>query len=336
VDIIEKIDVIDVDVNKYLSLNMQPNIKIMEYQIEMINNNQGNGIMYIDKRQLNEDIKLLYDVTNYISLKEYISDVNVDGSNLLSIFNNLINIILSLPSYLLNIDNILLDENYILIDKVKKTVGVIYVPCENKIQNTEMELKQIIKQLIIECMNSKSNMNCFIDEILPIINSKDYSLNELNKSLSSSKTKNVTKKIQVKQKPEPEIVESPKQEPKKNEGFFSSLFRHKGNKKIEKTKEVEYYIYFNINDTEEKIKIDKDEFVLGRLKSSVDYCIQNNVVGKVHAKIVKKKDGMYIIDLTSKNGTYINGVKLKSDSEHILKDGDEIKLGNVKGQFRIL
>jgi len=91
VDIIEKIDVIDVDVNKYLSLNMQPNIKIMEYQIEMINNNQGNGIMYIDKRQLNEDIKLLYDVTNYISLKEYISDVNVDGSNLLSIFNNLIN-----------------------------------------------------------------------------------------------------------------------------------------------------------------------------------------------------------------------------------------------------
>lgn len=334
-DLIDTIDYINLDEKKYISINMNKDIKIMEYQIEMVNNNQGNGILYIDKRQLNEDIKFLYDITNYISLKEYIADSSVDGNSLFSIFNNLINIILSLPSYLLNIDNILLDEEHILVDKVKKTVGIIYVPCENKLQNTEAEFKQIIKQVIIDCMSSKDNMDYFINEILPIINNKDYSLNELNKTLSNTKAKTVTKKIKIEAEVKPEPVQV-KEEPKKNSGFFSSLFKHKGVSKAAEKKEKEYYISFNINDVEEKVKINKDEFVLGRLKSSVDFCIQSNVVGKVHAKLVKKKDTMYIIDLSSKNGTYINGMKLNSDTEQVLKDGDEIKLGNVKGQFKIL
>lgn len=335
-DSIDNIDYINLDEKKYISINMNKDIKIMEYQIEMVNNNQGNGILYIDKRQLNEDIKFLYDITNYVSLKEYIKDASVDGNSLFSIFNNLINIILSLPSYLLNIDNILLDEEHILVDKVKKTVGIIYVPCEYKLQNTEMEFKQIIKQVIIDCMSSKNNMDFFINEILPIINNKDYSLNELNKTLSNTKAKTLTKKIKVEAEVKSEPVEAPKEPPKKNSGFFSSLFKHKGSSKDDEKKEKEYYIYFNINDVEERIKINKDEFVLGRLKSSVDYCIQSNVVGKVHAKLVKKKDNIYIIDLSSKNGTYINGIRLNSDTEQVLKDGDEIKLGNVKGQFKIL
>ena len=81
-DLIDTIDYINLDEKKYISINMNKDIKIMEYQIEMVNNNQGNGILYIDKRQLNEDIKCLYDITNYISLKENIADSNVDGNSL--------------------------------------------------------------------------------------------------------------------------------------------------------------------------------------------------------------------------------------------------------------
>ena len=334
-DFIEKIDYVNLETKRYISINMQDNIKIMDYQIEMVNNNQGNGILYIDKRQLNEDIKFLYDVTSYISFKEYIRDSKVDGNNLLSIFNNLINVILSLPSFLLNIDNIILDENYLLVDKVKKTVGVIYVPSENKIQNTEVEFKQLIKQVIIDCMDHKKNMDYFINEILPIINSNHYSLNEINKSLSSTKAKTVTRKIESEEiKPEPVVEKAI--EPKKHEGFFSSFFKHKSSTKDLKNKQKEYFLHFNINGEDKSVKIDKEEFVLGRLKSSVDFCLTSNVVGKVHAKIVKKNDNLYIIDLTSKNGTYVNGIKIKSDKAHILNDGDEIKLGNVKGQFKVI
>lgn len=333
-DCIEKICYMDIEDKKYLSIHMMKDIRILDYAIEMVNNNMGNGILYIDKRQLNDDISFLYDVTNYIPFKEYINDPKVDGNSLLSLFNNLVNIILSLPDFLINIDNVVFNENYLMVDKIKKTVGIIYVPSDKKIQNTENEFKQFIKKVIVDYMSNKDNMEYFINDILPIVNSHDYSLNSIAKALSSSKAKNLTNKLEEEDLEKEEVIVDA-DESKKHEGFFSSLFKHKGNKK-KKDKPNEYSIVFNINGKEEEAKIDKDEFILGRLKGSVDFVLASNVIGKVHAKIIKKKDEIYITDLTSKNGTYVNGKKLIGNETSLIKEGDEIKLGNVKGNIKVI
>ncbi|MGI6668122.1 MAG: hypothetical protein ACOX4M_01330 [Acetivibrionales bacterium] len=39
---------------------------------------------------------------------------------------------------------------------------------------------------------------------------------------------------------------------------------------------------------DEDIIIDKDEFIIGRLAGHVDYVINNNAVGKLHAELIYK------------------------------------------------
>lgn len=84
----------------------------------------------------------------------------------------------------------------------------------------------------------------------------------------------------------------------------------------------------------ERIIINKDKFVIGRLGSMVDYIIQGSTIGKLHAEITAAK-GIYCIrDLNSKNGTYINDVRIPSNKEFELKDRDRIRLSNLEYVFR--
>jgi hypothetical protein len=83
----------------------------------------------------------------------------------------------------------------------------------------------------------------------------------------------------------------------------------------------------------ERIYITKDSVLLGRLSDSVDYAINNRAVGKIHAEIVRKDDGYYIIDLNSVNGTYVNNERITCSTEVKLKNGDIVTLANESYTF---
>lgn len=85
----------------------------------------------------------------------------------------------------------------------------------------------------------------------------------------------------------------------------------------------------------ERIYFTKDSMLLGRLPDSVDYTIQNMAVGKIHAEIIKKEDGYYIMDLNSVNGTFVNGERITCSTEVKLKNGDIVTLANESYTFVI-
>jgi acyl-CoA synthetase (AMP-forming)/AMP-acid ligase II len=85
----------------------------------------------------------------------------------------------------------------------------------------------------------------------------------------------------------------------------------------------------------ERIIIDKSSILVGRLAGSVDYVIDNNAVGKMHAEILKKDELFYIIDLNSVNGTFVNGERIVCNTETIIKNGDKITLANEVYKFTI-
>lgn len=79
---------------------------------------------------------------------------------------------------------------------------------------------------------------------------------------------------------------------------------------------------------DEDIIIDKDEFIIGRLAGHVDYVINNNAVGKLHAELIYKNGTCYVRDLNSMNGTYINDIRIESNKEYELKENDKLQLAN--------
>ncbi|RRJ24744.1 FHA domain-containing protein [Lachnoanaerobaculum gingivalis] len=89
--------------------------------------------------------------------------------------------------------------------------------------------------------------------------------------------------------------------------------------------------------TGEKIFIDKSSFRIGREKSYVDFCINDNSsVGRNHAEIVRKDGSFFIRDLKSLNFTMVNGEKVSSSVEVELWDNDIISLSNEEFEFHMV
>lgn len=69
--------------------------------------------------------------------------------------------------------------------------------------------------------------------------------------------------------------------------------------------------------------IDQDEIIIGRDADS-DIQIDNIAVSREHARITKALDDYFVEDMSSKNGTFVNGQKVR---KKLLDTGDEITIG---------
>ncbi len=86
--------------------------------------------------------------------------------------------------------------------------------------------------------------------------------------------------------------------------------------------------------TKETIIINKPVFRIGKEKSYVDYFVSNNnAVSRNHADIVTRGRKCFVVDLNSKNKTYINCQVLPVRCEIEIHDGDRLKLGNEEFIF---
>ena len=78
-----------------------------------------------------------------------------------------------------------------------------------------------------------------------------------------------------------------------------------------------------------KYSVDKDNIFIGRNLDWADIKILHFLVSRKHAEIIKKDSNLYIKDLNSKNGTYINGKRIASNEEVEVRKGSIIAFGDV-------
>jgi hypothetical protein len=76
----------------------------------------------------------------------------------------------------------------------------------------------------------------------------------------------------------------------------------------------------------ESFTVDRDRMSIGRTPDAAVF-LDDVTVSRNHALIVRRDDGLYIDDLGSLNGTYVNRRRIES---HKLEDGDEIQVGKYK------
>ncbi|MEE0929374.1 MAG: FHA domain-containing protein, partial [Acutalibacteraceae bacterium] len=81
--------------------------------------------------------------------------------------------------------------------------------------------------------------------------------------------------------------------------------------------------------------INKPVFRIGKERSFVDYFVNNVAVSRSHADIVTRGNSCFVVDLNSKNRTFINNRVIPSNFETEIFDGDTLKLGNEEFIFRI-
>ena len=74
----------------------------------------------------------------------------------------------------------------------------------------------------------------------------------------------------------------------------------------------------------------KSAMILGRNSEYADYVIQNPTIGRIHLLILRIEGKAYVIDMKSKNGTFLNGKQMDSMMYYEIKKGDILKLGKEK------
>jgi len=86
----------------------------------------------------------------------------------------------------------------------------------------------------------------------------------------------------------------------------------------------------------------KNEFILGRLTEDspilpdidlTPYRASASGVSRLHAVIKRRENKVMVMDLSSSNGTYINGRRIPPDVEETLRHGDIVALGALQIQI---
>ena len=87
---------------------------------------------------------------------------------------------------------------------------------------------------------------------------------------------------------------------------------------------------------------ERNEFTLGRISEGqpimpdVDlspYQAYTRGVSRLHAVLKREASHVFLMDLGSSNGTYVNGKRLTPNVDHALSNGDVVALGKLKIQI---
>jgi hypothetical protein len=104
----------------------------------------------------------------------------------------------------------------------------------------------------------------------------------------------------------------------------------------------DYWLTLHLLDSGEVLPLsDRNEFTIGRVTDGqpvmpdidlAPYQAYSRGVSRLHAVITRGVDDVYIMDLDSANGTYVNGRRLEPHEESVLSNGDVVALGGLKLQ----
>ncbi len=73
---------------------------------------------------------------------------------------------------------------------------------------------------------------------------------------------------------------------------------------------------------------------VGKLPEFSDCVLDDPSVSRLHARLMKDRDGIRITDLNSLNGTFLNGRRLDPNESQIIRPGDEIRFGTLEFRYR--
>jgi hypothetical protein len=426
----------------YMVFKMLEEDVIFEYQIRMIQENPTAQLLPLHKKQTDNDIYLFFDITSKTTLNQLLKRMKIKKYELLSILKSLTRSIGLGKQYLLQDGSFILHGDYIYIDPASLELSIAYLPIKS-----EVDINQEVKALIMDLLIYKASFEThsegdFVYELLSLIKSESFSLNQLDKIISNIAMQKEQKNI-LDFSPQCDLVEKgklPKEadimpKPKLSylilvlsQLFFAAIAvllaryfyfltekpdssaliglaiilmaldiliirwawvknklasteerpyektkklnqvltprKRRGSSKMNKaggaqnTAFEEYavaqshmdpkdfetrvileeapmlaYLIGCGDNAQEKIFIDKSNFVIGRIKSQSDYISLNSAVGKLHAEIINKDGIYYMKDLNSRNGTFINGERIVSNVEHPIQNNDRIAFANSEYKF---
>ena len=157
--------------------------QLLEFQIEMISQNEIAGIVKLEVKQLDSNVKLCYHLNGLISLTNYLKRQRISKFEFTEILDNVISVLLGCKNYLLNDNSFILQEDFVYINPKSKQISIIYLPLEMEC-NVTQEFRSFLVNLLINTATIDTTDN-YVQSLLNQIKADQCSLTEFREQLVS-------------------------------------------------------------------------------------------------------------------------------------------------------
>lgn len=249
---------------------------------------EHNMIPGLMNAQWTSPYEMQYIVPKSTTLKKFLS--NGEFNNAISIINSTICLIKEVNRYNLITNQLILDLDFVFVNDVSGDLYYIYEPYRKKRTNNEY--------------------NLFFVEILKTI--------KVRKSIYSDEVKSL-KDFVIKNNDLDEIYNYIRKMPSLNYDSCESI-----DASVSEENSIEKLVK---RDSSKALILNKGENTIGRMEDNTCVIKDSKKVSRYHA-IINIKDGAYIKDVGSKNGTYLNNRRIMANKDIKVSNGDIISFGD--------
>ncbi len=294
---------------------LKGNIICPDYMLNMIIKNLSSCIVVFSFSKKDE-YKLLYEIDVIQPIRDYLIEEGANEYWLRQFLVATDKLLAYCGEFLIDIDYFVLDFNLIFITKTGE-IKFLFNPFQKK--DFHDEYRKFISDIVSNYFNEHDVFSeVFRQRILRETAKKDFNIRDvLSKWESFSKGQN----NEIKKSP---IINTNE---KLFKGINSVIGRFKNNKQNSN-------LTTNIKNTsgklsltgicsiDTKIPIEEEGITVGRIMLQKEYGLINSGIGKIHARVYSREGSVYVTDLGSKNGTYLNGEPLQKRVATKIEKGD--------------
>lgn len=342
------------DGNQKFVIFKECNIDEKDYKLQMLLNNNIEGLVSINIRNVNNRSEIWYDTTSLTAVSSLYSRKLMIGEDVLNFIKAIKVLADNLREYLLDINNICFSADMIFTEKNTNKYRFCYALNSQGI--FQEKIRELFDQLLeyIDHKDKKAVLICY--GIQQITIGDDFTIRDLleyaNENIKYEEPKpTVNEKIDICYKKETNNE-------KKKETIIEKIKRIISK---ESRYETEADLCETYNFVQEECDFDEDRTVLlanssfygvalrsmneeveviirpkeypcivGSSSRSSDIYIENPVISRVHMRILEENGNFFIEDLNSTNGTFINDEKVKSHEPKKIEMGDIITIANLQ------
>lgn len=292
-------------------------IPCSNYFFKVLEQNKIPGLLSVEKRYTEGDVVYAYEITGKESFKKFLRVCPLCYQDIKRILLQLMEIVEKSEEYLLNSDKLLLEIDSIYLDEDRMTF--CYYP--EKQTGFYESFRVFVEQLLKAVDHKDINGTVFLYELYDACQSDTFVLkNYLKESWQRENP------VQEKESSANIVEAVPQMRLSKKHGL-QFLFNRAKRKKKEQIREEHWVEVWKLKGNQELV-VDKFPFIIGKQADKTDGVLNSVHVSRLHARIEKEQGLLYLTDLNSTNGTFLNGRRIPNGKKELLSPGDRISFAD--------
>lgn len=165
-----------------LIIKSQKGQQISEHEAYAINANKVKGLLHLDVVQKGSSFNLIYNITGFITFKEFLV-TPLNKESFAKILQNILDNLKSMDEAYFNQHNLLMDFNRVMVNPATQHIYFVYVPIQ--FFDSGDSLREFLLNIIQHCTFAPGEDNSYVRDYITILNSGiNFSVFELEEYIN--------------------------------------------------------------------------------------------------------------------------------------------------------